>query len=111
MLKVDPIRVVQEPEYAASLTDAHWRTLGIDPAWNEMVGEHYEMAAPVLARYAAQLGMPETRQNVSSPRGPAKSEDFQLIGRRVPRLHGLGGATTIGQYTENIRLPGMLHTL
>ena len=110
MLKVDPIRVVQEPDYAASLSDAHWRALAVDPVWNEMVGEHHEMVAPVLALYAAQLGIPEPKPNPPSQKGPGKSEDFQVIGTRVPRLHGLGIVTTIGQYTENMRMPGMLYT-
>ena len=53
-LKVDPVRVVQDPKYAASLTDAHWRALANDPVWNEMIGEYPEMTAPVLGLYAMQ---------------------------------------------------------
>jgi hypothetical protein len=46
-VKVDALRVVQDPRYAASLSDAHWRALINDPTWNELVGEYHEMTAPV----------------------------------------------------------------
>src|SRR5579885_1435664 len=110
MLKVDALRVVQDPKYAASLTDAHWQSLAVDPVWNEMVGEHYEMVAPVLAAYAAQLGIPEPQKPAPSGEPWSPSRDFQVIGKRVPRLHGLGVVTNLGQYTENMRMPGMLFT-
>src|SRR3972149_3167811 len=109
-LKVDALRVVQDPEYAASLSDAHWRTLALDPAWNELVGEFHEMTAPVLALYAAQLGIPAPQAVQPSASAPAQPEQFQVIGKRIPRLHGLGIVTNLGQYTQNMRMPGMLHT-
>lgn len=117
MLKVDALRVVQDPEYAASLTDAHWRALSGDPVWSELVGEYHEMVAPVLTLYAAQLGMAVAKaapaeaptEAVDTP-PPAKGEPFQVIGKRIPRVQGLGVVTSLGQYTENMRMPGMLHT-
>ena len=72
--KVDALRVVQEPKYAASLTDEQWRELALDPAWNEMVGEYYEMTEPVTTLYAAKLGVPEpqvVRTAATSPASPA----------------------------------------
>jgi CO/xanthine dehydrogenase Mo-binding subunit len=39
-----------------------------------------------------------------------QTESFDVIGKRVPRLHGLGVVTNKGQYTQNMRMPGMLHT-
>ena len=74
MLKVDALRVVQDPEYAASLSDAHWRALSADPAWNELVGEYHEMVSPVLALYSAQLGMQEPMAAPAASRGPAQPE-------------------------------------
>ncbi|PYS45803.1 MAG: hypothetical protein DMG13_31285, partial [Acidobacteria bacterium] len=59
--KVDALRVVQDPAYAASLTEAHWRSLANDPVWNELIGEFHEMTAPVLGLYAMQLGVPAPR--------------------------------------------------
>jgi CO/xanthine dehydrogenase Mo-binding subunit len=110
--KVDPLRVVQDAAYAASLTEAHWKALALDPTWNDMVGEFHEMVAPVLARYGAQLGVPAPRAVQSASRTPAeaRAERFQVIGQRVPRLHGLGIVTSLGQYVQNMRMPGMLHT-
>ncbi|MBI3933245.1 MAG: xanthine dehydrogenase family protein molybdopterin-binding subunit [Acidobacteria bacterium] len=108
-LKVDPMRVVRDPEYAASLSDAHWHALASDPAWDEMIGEHQEMVAPVLTLYARQLGMPAPRPVAHTPAAAARPQQFDVIGKRVPRLHGLGVVTSLGQYTQNMRMPGMLH--
>ncbi len=110
VLKVDALRVVQDPAYAASLTDAHWQALANDPTWNELVGEFHEMVAPVLELYAQNLGLPAPQEVRSAPPAAAASEQFQVIGKRVPRLHGLGIVTNLGQYTQNMRMPGMLHT-
>jgi CO/xanthine dehydrogenase Mo-binding subunit len=111
-LRVDPIRVVQDPAYAASLTDAHWRALSNDPLWNEMVGEYPEMTAPVMGQYAMQLGnqAPRPAARAAAPAPAAQPVKFDVIGKRVPRLHGLGIVTSLGQYTENMRMTGMLFT-
>src|SRR3990172_11686577 len=109
-LKVDPMRVVRDPKYAASLSDAHWHALAADPVWDEMVGEHQEMVAPVLTLYAQQLNMAAPRPVTPSPPAAEVPEQFDVIGKRVPRLHGLGVVTSLGQYTQNMRMPGMLHT-
>jgi CO/xanthine dehydrogenase Mo-binding subunit len=107
MLRVDAFRVVQDPDYAAGLSDEHWLALSSDPAWNELVGEYREMVEPVLARYGPKLGIPEP-QEVAGSAPP--SAQFRVVGQRVPRLHGLGVVTALGQYTENMRMQGMLFT-
>jgi len=109
-LNVDAVRVVQDPAYAASLTEAHWQALAGDPTWNELIGEYHEMVAPVLALYAQNLGIPAPQAVRPAAPAPAQPEQFQVIGKRVPRLHGLGIVTSLGQYTQNLRMPGMLHT-
>src|SRR3990172_5461463 len=109
-LKVDPLRVVRDRQYAASLTDADWHTLVSDPVWDELVGEHQEMLAPVLTLYAQQLGVAAPRPVTASPPATEAPQQFDVIGKRVPRLHGLGVVTSLGQYTQNMRVPGMLHT-
>ena len=121
-LKVDPIRVVQDPAYAAGLTNAHWKVLAEDPVWNEMVGEYPEMVESVMALYAQRMAEAAPSQQTSSSMmggmsgtaGAMSTDDppasFQVVGTRVPRLHGLGVVTDIGQYTENMRMPGMLFT-
>ena len=109
-LKVDALRVVQDPAYAARLTDAQWYALSDDPEWDEIVGEFEEMAAPVMELYAAKLGMAAPRAVQSASAASAPAEQFQVIGKRVPRLHGLGIVTSLGKYVQNMRMPGMLHT-
>ena len=107
--RIDALRVAQDQAYAASLTDSDWQMLALDPIWNELTGEFAGMVAPVIARYGAKLGMREPQAVAPAPQAPA-AESFTVIGQRVPRLHGLGVVTTLGQYTQNMRMPGMLHT-
>src|SRR5690242_13861423 len=115
-IKVDALRVVQDPKYAASLSDEHWQALQHDPEWNLMVGEYHEMVEPVLARYGRQLGVPAPRSRrellAQATASAAADENpsatgaaaFQVLGKRVPRLHGYGVVTNVGQYTENMRM-------
>jgi hypothetical protein len=49
MAHIEAVRVVQDPAYAASLTDSDWYDLSQDPAWQEMVGEQSETIAPIVA--------------------------------------------------------------
>jgi CO/xanthine dehydrogenase Mo-binding subunit len=109
-LKVDPWRVVRDPAYAASLSEEHWRALAADPVWDEMVGEHQETVAPVLELYAQQLNVAPPRPVSAAAPAVEAPPQFDVVGRRVPRLHGLGVVTSLGQYTQNMRMPGMLHT-
>jgi len=107
--RIDALRVAQDQAYAASLTDSDWQVLALDATWNELIGEFAEMVAPVIARYGAKLGMPASQAVAPAPETPA-AESFTVVGQRVPRLHGLGVVTNLGQYTQNMRMPGMLHT-
>src|SRR5438093_13715447 len=67
--KIDALRVVQDPQYAAGLSESQWRILANDPVWNELVGEFHEMTAPVIALYAAQLGQAAPRPRTAQPPG------------------------------------------
>ena len=109
-IRVDALRVTQDPEYAASLSDAHWHALKLDPVWHEMVGEFHEMTAPVMTLYAAKLGLPLPEEVISDNRNAGPNDQYSVIGKPVPRLHGLGVVTNLGQYVENMRMPGMLFT-
>lgn len=110
VVRLDALRVVQDAAYAASLTDVEWHALAQDPIWHEMVGEFAEMVAPVLARYGDRLGV-GTAAQVTPPAPPQPGPGgFEVIGKRVPRIHGLGVVTSMGQYVENMTMPGMLHT-
>ena len=41
MAHIEAVRVVQDPAYAASLTDSDWKDLASQADWNEMIGEPY----------------------------------------------------------------------
>src|SRR5438034_10849592 len=109
--KIDALRVVQDPQYAASLSESQWRMLANDPVWNELVGEFHEMTAPVIALYAAQLGHAAPRPRAAQPPAarpaPAAASHpprFDVLGKRVHRLAGLWTITNRGQYCYNMRI-------
>ncbi len=108
--RVDALRVVQDPKYAAALSDDQWRALSDDPEWNLMLGEYSEMVTPVMEQYAAKLGIPAPNAAPPPPPPQDAPEQFQVIGRPIPRLHGLGVVTSLGQYVQNMRMNGMLFT-
>src|SRR2546427_296730 len=35
---------------------------------------------------------------------------YSIVGQKVPRVHGLGVVTGLGQYTEHMTMPGTLYT-
>src|SRR5919202_3159935 len=53
--RVDVLRAVQQPSYAARFTDEQWHELVRDPIWGELVGEMPEVVEPLIARYGAQM--------------------------------------------------------
>lgn len=109
-IKVDLLRVVQDPAFAAGLNSEQWRAVATDPAWNELVSEHHELAAPVMARYSAELGLPLPRpmHPQAAAAAPAPPPAFRVIGKPAPRVHGIGVVTNQGRYTQNLGLPNML---
>ncbi len=108
--RIDALRVAQDPDYAAGLTDPDWQALAEDPTWHELVGEFHELVAPVIARYGEKLGIPAPSDVQGGRTTEATPPQFSVVGQRIPRVHGLGVVTSLGQYTQNMRMPGMLHT-
>jgi len=53
MAHIEAMRVVQDPAYAAGLTDSDWQDLATQADWNEMLGEQSELVGPVLAQYGS----------------------------------------------------------
>jgi CO/xanthine dehydrogenase Mo-binding subunit len=100
------MRVVQDPAYAASLTDSDWRDLASQADWNEMVGEQSELVGPIFDRYAAKL--PGGGRNGSTPTEIPVQRPFKVLGTDIARIQGYGIVTNQGTYTENLRMPGML---
>ena len=108
---VDAIRIVQDPAYAASLSDEEWNSLSTNPEWNELVGEYPEMVEPVIEQYAGALNVPSPRTPPpSAPQAATDQDSFQVIGRRIPRLHGLGIVTDLGEYVQHMQMTGLLYT-
>jgi CO/xanthine dehydrogenase Mo-binding subunit len=104
MAQLEAVRVAQDAAYAASLSDADWYKLAQDPTWQELVSEQSEMVAAVLAVHGHKLPYgSRTDQTVTQP-APAT----RVLGSDVARIQGLGIVTDLGQYTENMRMPGML---
>ena len=106
MAHIEAVRVVQDPAYAASLTDSQWYELSQDPSWQEMVGEQSETVAAVIAQYGDKLpgGGREGATNTEIP----VFRPFRVIGQDIARIQGYGIVTNQGTYTENLRMNGML---
>ena len=107
---LDTLRIVQDPAYAASLSDDEWNSLSTNPEWNELVGEYPEMVEPIIEQYAGALNVPSPRTPPPPPPQGEAAPDFQVIGRRIPRLHGLGVVTDLGQYVQHMQRPGVIYT-
>jgi xanthine dehydrogenase molybdenum-binding subunit len=105
MAQIEAVRVVQDAAYAASLSDQDWYALAQDPAWQEMVSEQSEMVAGVIAQYGNKL--PGGGQT-SAPTEIPVFRPFSVIGTDIARIQGYGIVTNQGQYTENLRMSGML---
>ena len=106
MAHIQAVRVVQDPAYAASLTDSDWKDLASQADWNEMIGEQSELVAPVLAQYGSKL--PGGGLNGSTPTEIPVFRPFKVLGTDIARIQGYGIVTNQGTYTENLRMPNML---
>ncbi|HEX9141728.1 MAG TPA: xanthine dehydrogenase family protein molybdopterin-binding subunit [Gaiellaceae bacterium] len=106
MAHIEAVRVVQDPAYAASLSDADWYNLSQDPAWQEMVGEQSETVAPIIAAYGHKL--PGGGREGSTPTEIPVNRAFKILGTDIARIQGYGIVTNQGTYTENLRMAGML---
>ena len=104
MAHIEAARVVQDPSYAASLSDSDWIDLSNDPQWQEMVAEQSEFVAPVIAQYATKLPGGGRQVTAEIP----AFRPFKVIGTDIARVQGYGIVTNQGTYTENLRMPGML---
>jgi hypothetical protein len=105
-VRIDALRVAQDPSYAASLTVEDWYALAGTPEWQQLVAEQSELVASTLAVHGekfAQQVQPSAPSLV--PQGP-----FSIIGTKIPRVQGMGVVTGLGQYTEHMNFPGMLYT-
>ncbi|HEY3097051.1 MAG TPA: xanthine dehydrogenase family protein molybdopterin-binding subunit [Acidimicrobiia bacterium] len=104
MARVDAVRVVQDAEYAAGLSDADWYALAQDPDWQTMLAEQSEFVSPVLQTYGHKLPGGNGATATEIPVGP-----FKIIGTDIARMQGLGVVTNLGKYTENTRMAGQIY--
>src|SRR2546427_1862741 len=107
MAQIEAVRVAQDAAYAASLTDAQWQQLAQDPSWQELVAEQSEMVAPVIAVHGHKLPGASLAASTAT-RETALPAAFKVVGTDVARVQGIGVVTNLGQYAENLRMPGML---
>ena len=108
MARIEAVRVAQDAAYAASLSDAEWYALSQDHDWQQLVAEQSEMVAGVLAVYGDKFPGYGAATAAIPDAGSAQSAAFKVAGTDVARMQGLGIVTNLGQYTENMRMPGML---
>src|SRR4051812_713631 len=128
--RIDVVRVATDPAYAAKLSASDWQTLRSDPELHVMIVEQSELVANMLATHGERLGYapaaPTTtvRQGApavapapapapapaAQPAPPAQPQQFKIIGKKIPRVHGIGIVTSLGRYTEHMSMEGMLYT-
>ncbi|MBI4578673.1 MAG: xanthine dehydrogenase family protein molybdopterin-binding subunit [Planctomycetes bacterium] len=106
-IKTDVVRAVQDPRYAAGLSDPEWQALRASPEWDELIGEWPELAAPFIDRHANRLST--FRPTAFQVQAPQAGGPFEVLGKRIPRIQGLGVVTGIGRYVQNRTVPGMLY--
>jgi CO/xanthine dehydrogenase Mo-binding subunit len=107
MAQLEAVRVAQDAAYAASLSDADWQQIAQDPTWQELVAEQSELVASVIAVHGHKLPG-AARAAESGTRQAAIPAAVKVVGTDVARVQGIGVVTNLGQYTENLRMPGML---
>ncbi len=121
--RVDPLRVAQDAAYAQNLTDEQWYELAQNPEWKQLVGEQAELVGPVILMHGHKIPgyLPLVPLAANNEDEREDGEElfmqavqpapvYKIIGKPQPRIQGLGVVTTIGMYTEHMRVPGMLFT-
>src|SRR5919201_4780132 len=105
--RIDSLRVAQDPAYAAGLSHDDWYNLAQNPDWQQMLAEQPELVSGVLATHGHKL--PGFRMAQLQPGllpQPAPGGPFNVIGKPVPRVQGMGVVTGVGQYTEHLNMLG-----
>src|SRR5438445_91242 len=106
---IDFLRVATDVQYAATLTPEELASIAGSPEWLQMVAEQRELVAGALQTHAAlSTGFAQ----IAPPVVPAEvlNGPYSIVGQKVPRVHGLGVVTGLGQYTEHMTQPGTLYT-
>src|SRR5260370_37337942 len=106
---IDFLRVATDVQYAATLTPEELASVAGSPEWLQMVAEQRELVAGALQTHASlSTGFAQIAPPVAAPE--VLSGPYSIVGQKVPRVHGLGVVTGLGQYTEHMTMPGTLYT-
>jgi xanthine dehydrogenase molybdenum-binding subunit len=105
--RIDPFRVASDAKYAAGLSLAELRALSRDPVWLDLVADEPELASAVNARLAGAAG---PARAAAPKHRRQEGTEFNVIGKRQRRVHGMGVVSATGQYLQNIPpLPNMAY--
>src|SRR5712692_8535404 len=104
MARIEAVRVAQDPDYAAGLSDTDWYQLAQDPAWQELVAEQSEMVSSVIAVHGHKLPG-ASRADGNATGAAALPAAFKIVGTDVARIQGFVFVIAAAQYTENMRMP------
>jgi CO/xanthine dehydrogenase Mo-binding subunit len=100
--QVDVIRAIQESSYADSLTSEQWQELVVSPEWDLMVGEMRDVVQPFIDKYANKLPGVAGDGNGNGHANPSlAATNLNVLGKRIPRVQGLGIVTGVGRYTQH----------
>jgi xanthine dehydrogenase molybdenum-binding subunit len=105
---IDLLRVAQDAQYAATLTAEEWSEIAHSGEWLQMVAEQRELVSAALETHAASI--PNYGQAVPATPAAVLNGPYTVVGQKVPRVHGIGVVTGLGQYTEHMTMPGTLYT-
>src|SRR5437899_3772286 len=105
---IDFLRVATDAQYAAGLTPEELASVAQSPEWAQMMAEQRELVSSALQTHVSLGGYAQ----VTPPATPAQvlNGPYSIVGQKVPRVHGLGVVTGLGQYTEHMTMPGTLYT-
>ncbi|MBI5653768.1 MAG: xanthine dehydrogenase family protein molybdopterin-binding subunit [Chloroflexi bacterium] len=101
--QVDVMRAIQDAKYADGLTKDQWFDLAQSQEWHLMVTEMADMVAPFMKKYERMLPGVGGSGNGNEPANPSlAATDFSVLGKRIPRVQGIGIVTGLGKYAQHI---------
>ncbi|MFQ5856436.1 MAG: xanthine dehydrogenase family protein molybdopterin-binding subunit [Anaerolineae bacterium] len=107
---VDVWRAVQEPAYAARLTNDQWRELLASPDWDELTGEFPELAEAFIAanqdKLARYAGIGTSRGVAPNP--SLAAEELSVVGKDHEFVQWQAIYNGTAEYSVNKVLPNML---
>lgn len=97
-IKIDAVQAVLDEKYAAQITQEQWNELSQDPVWRDLATEVPELTAPLYARF----DVPSNGNGHPASNPTLAAETLNVVGKRMPRTHGVGVVTSIGKYSQHM---------